>query len=67
MVILDAILATTLTIGCGLSLPIWWWLFVTPLVRLAKWRHTRKLDGRQLVNTTPTRAVGHPPTTTSPA
>lgn len=33
---LDVLLVILLTTGLGLSLPIWWWLFVGPLVRLSK-------------------------------
>ncbi len=34
--ILDIVLGVTLAVGCVLSLPIYWWLFGTPLVMLCK-------------------------------
>jgi hypothetical protein len=67
MIILDAILAIALTVGCVLSLRIGWWLFVTPLVRFARWCPTRKRDERQPVQSTPARAVSLFSTTTNPA
>jgi len=33
---MDVVLATLLGIGCVMSLPIYWWLFVTPFMQLAK-------------------------------
>lgn len=35
--ILDVMLGVLLTLGCALSLPIYWWLFGTPVVRLWRW------------------------------
>jgi hypothetical protein len=60
MAILDTILGITLAIGCALSLPIWWWLLVTPLVRFVKWYHTRKRDLSQVEKITPTGAAMSP-------
>jgi len=34
--ITDVVLALLLGAGCVMSLPIYWWLFVTPVVRVAK-------------------------------
>lgn len=36
MTLLDALLLVVLSVGLALSLPIWWWLYVTPILRL--WR-----------------------------
>ena len=38
MPFLDAALFVLLLVGNLLALPIWWWLSVTPLTRLWKWR-----------------------------
>jgi hypothetical protein len=41
--VLDVLLAITLAIGCTLGLPIYWWLFGTPIVRLwRRWRAKRR-------------------------
>jgi hypothetical protein len=40
--VLDAILFVLLVVGSVLALPIWWWLFGTPFVRLWKWYHNGK-------------------------
>ncbi len=37
MRVLDAILCVSLLVGNLLALPIWWWLFVTPVIRLGRW------------------------------
>jgi hypothetical protein len=37
MSVFDAILFVLLVVGNVLSLPVWWWLFGTPLVQLWKW------------------------------
>ena len=38
-------------VGCALSLPIYWWLFVSPLVRLAKCLQPRNTPSlRELVD-----------------
>jgi hypothetical protein len=42
MRILDILLAIPLTAGVALSLTIWWWLFVAPIVR-----GCRQLAGRR--------------------
>ncbi len=34
--ILDVVLGVLLTLGCALSLPIYWWLLVTPFVSFWK-------------------------------
>jgi hypothetical protein len=36
MSVMDIIIALLLAVGLAFSLPIWWWLFVGPLVRLCK-------------------------------
>jgi hypothetical protein len=41
---MDVTLAILLGIGCILSLPVYWWLFVTPIIRLLK--RTRKPPAR---------------------
>jgi hypothetical protein len=39
--VLDLLLAITLAIGCTLGLPIDWWLFGTPIVRLGRRWHAK--------------------------
>lgn len=39
--ILDVVLGVLLTLGCALSLPIYWWLFSTPLQLL--WKSASRL------------------------
>jgi hypothetical protein len=39
---LDVLLAITLTTGCLLGLPIYWWLFGTPIVRLWRWWRAKR-------------------------
>jgi hypothetical protein len=58
--VLDAILFTLLLVGNVLALPIWWWLFVKPLVRLVKWCHNRNRDLGRHMRRTPTRASRPP-------
>ncbi|NOS70099.1 MAG: hypothetical protein HOP33_09235 [Verrucomicrobia bacterium] len=43
---MDVALAVLLGIGCILSLPIYWWLFMTPIIRLLK--RTRKPPLRRI-------------------
>ena len=33
---MDVILAILLSAGCVMCLPIYWWLFMTPMIRLGK-------------------------------
>ena len=42
MHVLDAILFGLLVIGNGLALPVWRWLFGTPIVRIWKRRPNRR-------------------------
>ena len=34
--IIDTLLAAALTAGVALSLPLWWWLFLAPLIKLCR-------------------------------
>jgi hypothetical protein len=36
MSVMDLVTAILLAVGLALSLPIWWWMFLEPLVRLCK-------------------------------
>jgi hypothetical protein len=54
--VLDAILFILLLVGNGLALPIWGWLFGTPLLRISTWCLTRMRGLRPPVKITPTRA-----------
>ena len=44
--VLDGLLAVLLATGCLLGLPIYWWLFGTPFVRLWQWWRTRRRAAR---------------------
>ncbi|MFA6545116.1 MAG: hypothetical protein WCS99_11930 [Limisphaerales bacterium] len=46
--ILDLMLGVLLTLGCALSLPIYWWLFVTPFVSLWNQYRARKAERSKL-------------------
>ena len=39
---LDITLLIALLVGNVLALPIWWWIFGTPVVEFARWCHTGK-------------------------
>ena len=43
----DYLLLVLLVVGCGLSLRIYWWLFVTPLVKISRRLRTRKATARK--------------------
>lgn len=47
MRILDDIASVLIIVGCALSLPVYWWLFVMPVVPLLK-RRTRKQRARRI-------------------
>ena len=43
--LLNVVLGILLLLGCALSLPIYWWLLVTPLV--SRWKQYRAKQTRQ--------------------
>ncbi len=45
--IMDVALAVLLSIGCVISLPIYWWIFVTPIIHLIK--RARKQPARRIL------------------
>ena len=46
---MDVALAVLLGLGCVISLPIYWWLFVKPIIRLIK--RARKYPTRRVLST----------------
>jgi len=42
--VLDVILFVLLIAGCAMCVPIYWWLFGMPVMRL--WRHVRNRTAR---------------------
>lgn len=48
MRILDDISGILIVVGCALSLPVYWWLLVTPIAHLLE-RRARKRTARRVI------------------
>jgi len=56
---IDAILFVLLLVGNVLGLPIWWWLFGTPVMRFWRWYRANNAPWGLWQKTKPTQREGH--------